>query len=128
MVQKSLSGLSVLVVEDEYAVAEFVSQELIDAGAHIVGPAGTLVDAHRYLDSEQVDVGLLDVNLRGEMIFPFLQALDQRSIPYALVTGYDDSTIPKAHLDTPRLMKPVEMEHVVSTLLTLTGREGTGRV
>jgi DNA-binding response OmpR family regulator len=59
------------------------------------------------LDREAIDVGLLDVNLGGEMVFPIARALADRGVPFIFLTGYDEESLPAAWRDRPLLEKPV---------------------
>lgn len=44
-----LFGKSVLVVEDEYMIADDVARELRQAGANVIGPAASLPQAMRLI-------------------------------------------------------------------------------
>lgn len=48
--QASLAGRKVLVVEDEYLIADDLAEMLKEAGANVVGPAASLPIAMRILD------------------------------------------------------------------------------
>lgn len=92
MSEESLRGRHVLIVEDEYLLADDLSDALSDVGAKVVGPAGSIEQATALiLSREPIDVAILDVNLRGEMVFPVADALRQRGIPFAFATGYDST-------------------------------------
>ena len=65
----SLSGRSVLVVEDEFFQAKDLAQALANAGARLVGPFPSLKTAMEALEEEpSVDVAVLDINLRGRAV------------------------------------------------------------
>src|SRR5208337_285243 len=83
-----LSGLKILVVEDEPLVAMALDDSLTDSGYTVVGPASSLKTGMRLIEEHAVDGAVLDVNLRGEMVFPLADALAKRSIPFVYVTGY----------------------------------------
>ena len=65
-----LSGLKVLVVEDEPLVAMALEDLLTDSGCTVVGPASSVKQGMRLIEEQAVDGAVLDVNLRGEMVFP----------------------------------------------------------
>lgn len=73
-----LTGASILVAEDESLIAMDFVDALRDAGASIVGPAASLADAYR-LAAAPIDLACLDVDLRGEKIFPFADMLRERA-------------------------------------------------
>jgi hypothetical protein len=41
-----------------------------------------------------MDVAVLDVNLRGEKIYPVTKILSERKIPFLLLSGYGADAIP----------------------------------
>lgn len=114
-----LEGKRLLVVEDEYLIASELAWTLEDAGAEVVGPAGTVEDALSLVEREgdRLDGALLDVNLRGERVFPVAEALATRKVPFVLTTGYDETTIPPAYAGVPRCEKPVDRAQVMRLLV-----------
>jgi CRP-like cAMP-binding protein len=114
---QSLQGCRVLVVEDDYFLAEELCAGFRESGAEIVGPVGDLKAALALLDRQpSVQGAVLDINLRGEMVFPVADQLTQRGIPFVFSTGYDQSVIPHAFDSIPRLEKPLDTDKVLSTL------------
>ena len=59
----------------------------------------------RLIEKEAVDGAILDVNLRGEMVFPLADALAERSIPFVYVTGYS-KLLRACNHGRPFLQKP----------------------
>lgn len=120
MNEAGLKGRRILVVEDEYLLADDLCGTLIRAGAEVVGPIPSVAQAADLLGAEPaLSAALLDVNLRGEMVFDIADALDERGIPYAFLTGYDCSVIPHRYADVRVLKKPLEPEHIVELASTL---------
>ena len=60
-----LTGKRILVVEDEFLVALEAENMLVEAGAHVVGPAYQVDAALDLVEAETIDGALLDVNLGG---------------------------------------------------------------
>ena len=120
MRDRSLSGRRLLVVEDEYLVATALADDLSDAGAEVLGPAPSVAQALELIDGPAaLDIGVLDINLAGEPVYPVADALAARGIPFVLVTGYDGHAIPDRYRDAPRLEKPVEARAVLAVLRRL---------
>ena len=117
MADDTLRGLHVLVVEDEYMLAEDLRTSLEDAGVEIVGPVGRLqaaLDAIR--SAPELDAAVVDVNLGGEMAYPVADLLRERGVPFVFATGYDDSMIPPRFSGVARCEKPVDFHKVVGAL------------
>lgn len=103
----------VLIVEDEYLLADDLDRLLDRAGATVVGPAATEADALALLAEESVDCAVLDINLRGEMVYPLATALRARKVPFLFVSGYEEAA-PEAGFDDVELItKPFEPDAVV---------------
>lgn len=104
-----LGPVRVLVVEDEAMVAMLVEDELLVAGAQVVGPAASVEDAMRLLDGigdGGVDIAVLDMNLGGRSVLPVADALARRAVPFIFMTGYGDTDSHGPHAGVPVLQKP----------------------
>jgi CheY-like chemotaxis protein len=103
-----LAGLRVLIVEDEFLLAMELESLVAGGGCTAVGPASSVGQALALIEGEQPDVALLDVNLKGERATPVAAALQERGVPYVLITGYSDAQLSEPELRcAPRLDKPV---------------------
>lgn len=115
----------VLIVEDEYYLADDTRSILSDAGAEVLGPVATVAEASGIIDAERkIDAVLLDVNLRGEMAFEVADTLRSRAIPFAFVTGYDRTALPQRFADAPSLEKPVRRDQLLSFVNSLEAGAG----
>lgn len=94
MSNTTLHGRRILVVEDDYLLAESLNDLLIEAGVRVVGPVGNVSDALSLVTSgEEIDGALLDVNVRGQPVFPVADALLERGVPFSFCSGYDRYTL-----------------------------------
>ena len=110
-----LNGSCVLVVEDEYYLADEARSALSDVGAKVLGPVATIAEARALVDAAPaIDAVLLDVNLRDGIAFELADSLQARSIPFAFVTGYDRSALPERFKTAPCLAKPVPPERLIN--------------
>jgi CheY-like chemotaxis protein len=89
-----LASKQVLVVEDELLVSMLIEDVLVDAGCRVVGPFTNLSDALSAARNEAIDIALLDVNLRGEKVYPVADILTERGIPFVFLSGYGKNAIP----------------------------------
>src|SRR3712207_3130691 len=61
-----LTGCRVLLVEDEYYIADDLCQALEGCGASVVGPVPSLDKALVLAEAESLTCAVLDIDLRGE--------------------------------------------------------------
>ncbi len=109
----SLQRRRVLVVEDEYLLADDLRQTLEGLGIEVVGPVASVAQALDLLQSaDALDGAVLDVNLQGDSVFPVLDLLRERGVPFLLTTGYDEWAMPAAYADAPRCVKPLDMRRL----------------
>ena len=125
-VSPSLKGKNILIVEDEPLVAMDMQSMLAGAGCSIVGPTGTFEEARRLIETEEIDVALVDVNLKGEPIDPLLGALRQQGIPFAFVTGYGAKVLSKTFEETVTISKPFNAEQLFAVTEVLLYLRGAG--
>ncbi len=83
----NLSGKRIFIVEDELLVALSLEDNLRGLGATVIGPAGTLAEALHMAEGVEADLAILDVNLRGEPVFPAAEILTERGIPLIFCSG-----------------------------------------
>jgi CheY-like chemotaxis protein len=107
-----LSGLRVLVVEDEGSVALLIEDMLEDLGCEITASAARLAEACRLAATTDVDLAVLDINLNGEDAFPVAEILAKREIPFVFSTGYGPSGLPREFTGHAVISKPFSMKEL----------------
>jgi CheY-like chemotaxis protein len=105
-----------LIVEDEYFVAQELADHFQSLGVDVLGPAGTVADALGLLRSCDVECAVLDVNLRGERVYAVADFLRQKNITFVFASGYDRELEPAVYADVPRCIKPVDFAVLTKTL------------
>ncbi len=108
-----LLGYRVLVVEDDYFVAQDMCKALRRRGAIIVGPAANMQRGRELLRQQWLDCALLDVNLNGEFVFELAAELRTHRVHTIFTTGYDTAFLPPSLRDTPCLQKPVDFNALI---------------
>lgn len=111
-----LQGRRILVVEDQYLLADDLRRLLEQAGATVIGPAPNLEKGLSLARSETVHAAILDINLDGELVFPVAAALRDRGVPVVFTTGYDEVVIPPEFRGERRFEKPVSGRDIVALL------------
>lgn len=117
-----LADRRILVVEDEYFLADDIEKALRALGAEIAGPVGHIEDAVEILNNGGVlDAAVLDVNIRTETIFPVARALKARHVPFVFTTGYDRISIGAEFQDVPLWEKPIDIVAMAQNVAELVG-------
>jgi len=99
----------VLVVEDETLIAMELCKDLNQRGWEIIGPASTVEEALQLIDEAQLpDAAVLDVNLRGQPVFPLAERLQALGVPFVFCTGYQRLEH-KGFSTSPIVRKPVNI-------------------
>jgi DNA-binding response OmpR family regulator len=62
------------------------------------------------------DVAVLDVNLGGQMVYPFAEWLRSHDVPFLFCTGYEQLDDHKRFSSWPTIRKPVNMTLLDSEL------------
>lgn len=96
----------ILVVEDEYFLAEDLREALEIRGMTVVGPVSTDEDAMRHVAGNLIDSAILDINLAGTMAYPLARTLKSRGIPFVFLTGYEDAARDSGVADIALIRKP----------------------
>ena len=104
--QTLMHGKRVLIVEDSYLVAAALADVLGEQGAVILGPVSSSDAALEILREQTVDGALLDVQLSDGDCTKVAADMNERHVPFVLVTGYERSTLPMELRREPYLVKP----------------------
>lgn len=116
--QLSLDGLRVLVVEDNYVLAESMRWALQGLGCEVVGPVPTAERALELVGAAKIDAAILDIDLQGLSSTPIARKLGELGLPYLFLTGYESvALLPEDLHDVRCLTKPVDPEVLAQALL-----------
>lgn len=118
---RHLAGWRVLVVEDEFFIADDLAEALRAHGAEVIGPVPRLHEAMAMIAAGgPIDLAVLDVNLDGHAAFPAGDALLARDIPFLFATGYERDFLPTRFRKIPYWEKPFDPRSLVNALSRLT--------
>ena len=84
--------LRILVVEDDYYIAERLSREIRSNGDTVVGPFADVHDAIEVVGA--VQAAILDVKVQDETSFQVADSLIYHDIPFVFLTGFDPQVVP----------------------------------
>jgi CheY-like chemotaxis protein len=96
----------VLVVEDDFLVAQTITDLIEAGGCEVIGPAADAATGLDLLARKKPDAAVLDIKLIGETSYPVAAALMEQRLPFLFVTGYDEILIPSQFAAITKLMKP----------------------
>ncbi len=96
----------VLVVEDEWFIADDYERVLSSAGYEIAGPVPNVDAALRLIDGGGIDAAVLDIALGDEKSYPVAKRLKSDGVPFVFMTGYTDGDVPEDLHAAPLVGKP----------------------
>jgi CheY-like chemotaxis protein len=118
--QQSLIGRRVLIVEDEYFLADDLAQAVAQLGAEVLGPVPTREEALTLLATAgQIDLAVLDINLQDEAAFPVADVLAKQGVPFLFATGYGQTALPTRYQHVPWWEKPFDPQALAQALPAL---------
>jgi hypothetical protein len=74
-------------------------------------------------ERSELDVALLDINLNGETCYPAAWLLLERKVPFAFMTAYSPSYIPKPLGSVAVLAKPFDEGELLAMVARLARRD-----
>ncbi|HEY9643781.1 MAG TPA: ATP-binding protein [Coleofasciculaceae cyanobacterium] len=119
--------VQILVVEDEYIIAENLRENLESLGYSVSDTASSAIEAIEKAEELQPDIVLMDIRLQGEMdgIQAAEQIWNRLQIPVIYITGHSDrSTLERAKVTFPfgYILKPVKEQEVYVAIETALNR------
>ncbi len=124
--ESSLSGLRVLLVEDEPLLAWELELALAAAGAVVVGPGSTLKMSFALARDNAIAAAVIDFRLGQEEVGPLAAYLYEHRIPFIIHTGHR-TTDHTAWGSPPVVRKPADPDRVIEALASLMRQGRTQR-
>jgi DNA-binding response OmpR family regulator len=120
MTALSLRGIKVLIVEDNFVVADALRYLIDGYEGSVCAIAPNLERAFEVLAAGPIDVAVLDINLNGTSVVPLAEHLRGQGVPFVFLTGYgDEPPLPEGLRDLPRFDKPVDAERFLRGVVAL---------
>jgi two-component SAPR family response regulator len=107
-----LTGLDVLLVEDESLVSFLLEDMLAELGAAVVRHASRLEAGFTLANEKVPQLAVLDVNLAGEAIFPLAEKLVQDRVPIVFISGYGRDGLSDDWSRHEVLQKPLTLQQL----------------
>ncbi len=107
---------SILIVEDEPLIAMMLEDFLESLGHSIAASCDSVGTALAEVEKGGFDLAILDVNLKGESVWPVATRLRERSIPFVLASGGHVDPPPPEFLAVPMIDKPYTIDRVTPAI------------
>ncbi|MBR0647860.1 response regulator [Plastoroseomonas hellenica] len=118
------SDASILVVEDEWIIAEAISRSLRRWGYRVLGPAADVPAALALLEQETPAAALLDASLGHQPSFAVADLLIARGVPFAFLSGHQVEDLPPRYAASRLLNKPFAEAALQTEIMALLGIPG----
>ena len=107
---------SILVVEDEPLIAMMLEDFLESLGHSVTATCESVADALAVADKGGFDLAILDVNLKGESVWPVAARLREKNVPFVIATGGHVDPPPAEFANVPVIEKPYTVDRVTPAL------------
>ncbi len=107
---------SILIVEDEPLIAMMLEDFLNSLGHEVRGTCDTVQCALEEAEKGGFDLAILDVNLKGESVWPVATKLREKKIPFVIATGGHVDPPPPEFNDAPLIEKPYTVDRVTPAI------------
>lgn len=111
--------MRILIIEDEFLVADYLEQIVRQMGHDEVFVAYDLATGTKMLDAISPDFAILDVNVGEALVFPLAAELSMRKIPFVFSTAKPENSFPVEWCNHPIVPKPVETTRLVAAMAAL---------
>jgi CheY-like chemotaxis protein len=117
-----LENCRILIVEDEPVVALELASILEEERAKVVGVADSVASALNFLQRDNINCAILDIDIRGESSWPIADVLSNRHIPFAFISGLSEILLPTRHIGRPIIRKPFATAEVIEVVAVMAWR------
>ncbi|MCF2514042.1 response regulator [Sphingomonas sp. G124] len=107
-----MGSRSILIVEDEPLIAMMLEDFILSLGHEVSGSCDSVGAALREIENGECDLAILDVNLKGESVWPVATALRKKGTPFVLASGGHVDPPPAEFANVPMIEKPYTIDRV----------------
>ena len=106
------SAASILIIEDEPLIAMMLEDFLESLGHRVHATCESVGEAVKAVDQGGFELAILDVNLKGENVWPVASRLREKQVPFVLATGGHVDPPPAEFNSVPVIEKPYTIDRV----------------
>ena len=107
---------SILIVEDEPLIAMMLEDFLDLLGHEVRGTCDSVKCALIEVEKGGFDLAILDVNLKGENVWPVATRLREKNVPFVIATGGHVDPPPPEFDNAPVIEKPYTVDRVTPAI------------
>lgn len=107
---------TILIVEDEPLIAMMLEDFLDSLGHTVKGICESVGEARDAVEAGGFDLAILDVNLKGENIWPVASQMRARGIPFIIASGGHVDPPPAEFASVPMIDKPYTIDRVTPAI------------
>ena len=107
---------SILIVEDEPLIAMMLEDFLESLGHRVHGTCDSVSDALEQIGKGGFDFAILDVNLKGENVWPVAAELRSKGVPFVIASGGHVDPPPAEFAAVPLIEKPYTVDRVTPAI------------
>jgi len=107
---------NVLIVEDEPLISMMLEDFLESLGHTVAATCDTVRDAMTAADRGGFDLAILDVNLKGENVWPVATRLKEQGVPFVIASGGHVDPPPREFESVPLIEKPYTVDRVTPAI------------
>ena len=107
---------SILIVEDEPLIAMMLEDFLDSLGHKVWGTCDTVQCALDEVEKGGFDLAILDVNLKGQNVWPVASRLRERGVPFVIASGGHVDPPPAEFASVPLIEKPYTVDRVTPAI------------
>ncbi|MEG3154663.1 response regulator [Sphingomonas sp. RB1R13] len=107
---------TILIVEDEPLIAMMLEDFLDSLGHTVKGICESVGEARIAVEEGGFDLAILDVNLKGENIWPVASEMRARGIPFVIASGGHVDPPPAEFNNVPMIDKPYTIDRVTPAI------------
>lgn len=116
----------IVVFEDDFLLAETLSEALVRLGFELVHCCSSLQEAMQVVEEADFDLAIVDMDLRGLDASPILDQLVAGNRRALLATAADEEYVPPRFAQLPRLTKPYDQQQLKKTIEKMQASGPTG--
>ena len=107
---------NILIVEDEPLIAMMLEDFLESLGHSIAATCDTVDTAMAEVEKGGFDVAILDVNLKGQNVWPVATRLREQGVPFVIASGGHVDPPPAEFAAVPLIEKPYTVDRVTPAI------------